>query len=155
MQEIVSHIRNGIIAGFMATVVLSALMLMKSMMGLMPELNTIKILATMAGAQSSPAVGWVMHLFIGTVMWGTLFALVAPKIPGSIAVRGIIFSTIAWLLMMVIMMPMAGQGFFGMELGIMAPMITLLLHIIFGAVLGYTYKKLNEYSHHRIPHSAQ
>ncbi len=30
----------------------------------------------------------------------------------------------------------AGAGFFGMKMGIMAPMMTLVLHIIFGAVMG-------------------
>jgi len=33
-------------------------------------------------------------------------------------------------------MPMAGAGFFGMQMGLMAPIMTLVLHLIFGAVLG-------------------
>jgi len=36
-------------------------------------------------------------------------------------------------------MPMAGVGLFGMTMGLMAPMMTLVLHVIFGAVLGVTY----------------
>ena len=54
-------------AGFVATVVLSALMLIKSAMGLMPELNVIKMLSSMLDG-GAPAVGWVAHFFIGT-MW--------------------------------------------------------------------------------------
>ena len=41
--------------------------------------------------------------------------------------------------MMIIMMPMAGAGLFGMSLGIMAPLMTLMLHLIFGLVLGWIY----------------
>lgn len=41
------------------------------------------------------------------------------------------------LVMMVVMTPMAGKGLFGMSIGIMAPMVTLVLHLIFGAVLGW------------------
>jgi hypothetical protein len=37
-------------------------------------------------------------------------------------------------------MPMVGAGLFGMNLGIMAPMMTLILHIVFGAVLGTDYQ---------------
>ena len=37
------------------------------------------------------------------------------------------------------MMPMAGVGFFGSHLGIMAPVMTLMLHIVFGFVLGTVY----------------
>jgi hypothetical protein len=32
-----------------------------------------------------------------------------------------------------------GAGLFGMNMGIMAPIMTLVLHLIFGAVLGWVY----------------
>jgi hypothetical protein len=41
--------------------------------------------------------------------------------------------------MMIVMMPMAGAGFFGQVLGIAAPVMTLMLHLVFGAVLGAVY----------------
>jgi len=40
------------------------------------------------------------------------------------------------------MMPMAGAGLFGMRLGMMAPVMTLLMHLVFGAVLGGVYAML-------------
>ncbi len=134
-----TNIVKGMVAGFVATVVLSALMLMKSMMGLMPELDVISMLTKMMGASSSTA-GWVAHFMIGTVVWGGLFAALDPKLPGgSHLVKGIVFSVGAWVLMMVAVMPMAGAGLFGMKLGMMAPVMTLVLHVIFGAVLGGVY----------------
>ena len=54
---------------------------------------------------------------------------------------GLILGVIGWLIMMIGMMPMAGQGLFGMQVGIMAPIMTLMLHLIFGAVLGWVYGK--------------
>lgn len=130
---------KGMVAGFVATIVLSALMLMKTQMGLMPELNPIKMMTDMLGA-STLAVGWIMHFFIGTILWGTLFAWLDPSIPGeSHWLKGIWFSIGAWLIMMIVLMPMAGAGFFGANLGIMAPVMTLVMHIIFGAVLGGVY----------------
>lgn len=130
---------KGRIAGFIATIVLSALMLVKAQMGMMPELNPIKMLTDMVGA-STPAAGWVMHFLIGTVLWGTLFAWLGPNIPGeSHWLKGIWFGVGAWLLMMIIVMPMAGAGFFGAALGMMAPVMTLILHIIYGVVFGGIY----------------
>jgi hypothetical protein len=41
--------------------------------------------------------------------------------------------------MMIAMMPIAGAGFFGSHLGMTAPVMTLMLHIIFGFVLGAVY----------------
>ena len=45
-------IGGGIAAGFVATVVLSAMMLVKHSMGLMPELDPIAMITAMAGANS-------------------------------------------------------------------------------------------------------
>jgi len=53
-----------------------------------------------------------------------------------------VFGVLAWGLMMVMVMPMAGAGFFGLSLGMMAPVMTLMLHLVYGAVLGSVYGKL-------------
>lgn len=131
--------KAGLVAGFFATVVLSAMMVAKSMMGVMPELDVIHMLSGMMGA---PAIlGWLAHFMIGTLAWGGGFAVLYGLIPGSGAVaKGIVFGIAAWLGMMVMVMPMAGAGLFGMAFGIMAPMMTLILHIVFGAVLGAVYQ---------------
>ena len=52
------------------------------------------------------------------------------------------FGALAWLLMMLIPMPMAGAGLFVMKMGMMTPIMTLVLHLIWGAVLGATYRGL-------------
>ena len=39
-------------------------------------------------------------------------------------------------------MPMAGAGLFGLGLGVMAPIATLMLHWAYGAVMGATYGAL-------------
>jgi len=141
------NIGKSIISGFIATVVLSVLMLMKMKMGLMPELNAIKMMTMMAhdmmGTPAEPVVGWVMHFMIGTIAWGVLFALIGKSLPGSSnIIKGMLFGVLAWVLMMVMVMPMAGAGLFGLNMGMMAPIMTLILHLIYGAVLGGTYGKL-------------
>ena len=145
MQKIVA----GLVAGFIATVVLSVMMVAKSMMGIMPELDVIGMLSTMMGA--SAMMAWLGHFMIGTLAWGGGFAVLYGLIPGGAALaKGIAFGIAAWLGMMVMVMPMAGAGFFGMGFGIMAPMMTLVLHIIFGAVLGTVFHMLAAPSGHDI-----
>ena len=131
-------IGRSIVAGFVATVVLSAMMLMKQSMAVMPELDPIGMITSMAGA-SSPAIGWIGHFVIGSVFWGIGFAIVSPYLPGPYFLRGMIFAAGAWLMMMIMMMPMAGAGLFGTGLGMMTPVATLMLHIVFGVVLGGVY----------------
>ncbi len=133
------NISTGFLAGFVATVVLSAMMVVKGMMGVMPELDVAAMIGTMMGA--SVAVGWIIHFMIGTIAWGGGFAVLYDMIPGGSApLKGIVFGIAAWLGMMIMIMPMAGVGFFGLDLGMMAPVMTLVLHIIFGAVLGFVYQ---------------
>ena len=133
------NLTAGFIAGCLATIVLSVLMIAKNMMGVMPALDVIHMLAGMMGMPT--AAGWIGHFAIGTIAWGGGFAILYNHIPGESAlVKGIVFGIGAWLAMMIVVMPMAGAGFFGMNLGIMASMMTLVLHVIFGAVLGLAYQ---------------
>ena len=146
-MEMKTRIGKGIIAGFAATVVLSALMVMKGMMGMMPDLNAIRMLAARPhhamATPATPLVGWLLHFMIGTLVWGLLFALLFAYLPGrSAAIKGVVFGTGAWLMMMVAVMPMAGAGLFGLHLGMGAPIATLMLHWVYGAVLGAVYGKL-------------
>lgn len=139
---------RAMIAGFVATVVLSVLMLMKSMMGVMPGLDIAQMLTGMAhnmmGLPVNPAVGWLLHFMIGTVVWGIGFALLYRVLPGGgPVVKGVVFGVLAWLLMMLIPMPMAGAGLFGMKMGMMAPVMALMLHVTWGAVLGTTFGGLS------------
>jgi uncharacterized membrane protein YagU involved in acid resistance len=128
---------RGALAGFVATVALSVLMMMKHAMGLMPELDPIGMISHMLG-MSTPLVGWVMHFMIG-IVWGMAFALTSRMFPGAFWLKGMLFSVAPWLIMMFVMMPMAGAGVFGLDLGMAAPVMTLMLHLVFGAVLGAVY----------------
>ncbi len=137
-----THTGKGLLAGLAATVVLSALMVMKGMMGVMPELDIAKMLAGMMGSPDSPMPGWAAHFLIGVVGYGLAIALLGYRMGGSPTVSGIIIGMVGWLLMMVVLMPMAGAGLFAMSMGVMAPVMTLVLHLVFGAVLGWTFGKL-------------
>lgn len=130
----------GILAGIGAALVLSALMVMKSMIGFFPELDIIAMLAALVAG--GVMLGWILHFAIGG-FWGAAFSVVHDFLPGRNPVlQGIAFGLIAWLLMMLLIMPMGGYGVFGLVIGIMAPLMTGVLHIIFGAVMGWIFQRL-------------
>jgi hypothetical protein len=140
-----SNSLKGMIAGFVATLVLSALLLLKSTMNLVPELNIIRLLTNMGSISSTAA--WMDHFIVGVVVWGLLFGAY-----DSVASRpahwlkGIIFGVFAWLVMMVAFMPLAKTGIFGHQIGPMAAAVTLLYHLVYGAVLGTTYGLLTAWA---------
>ena len=124
-------------AALVATVVLSVLMMAKTAMGLMPELNVIAMLAGQMNA--GPAAGWTVHVLIGVVGYGLAWALLFRRLPvGGHAVRGVVLGVVGWLVMIAVM-PMAGAGLFGLSIGAMAPVATLVLHAVFGLALGLSF----------------
>ncbi len=136
-------IKSGLTAGFAASAALGALMVIKTRLGLLPELNpigdSVAIADRYTGLQFPPDTGWVVHFLIGTFGWGIIYTWLRRNLPGPAVVKGLIFGVLAWLAMMIIFMPLAGQGFFGLSLGIAVPVATLVLHLIFGAILGAVY----------------
>ena len=131
---------KAVVAALVATIVLSLLFVMKDVMGIMPQLNLPRMIAGMMGMPDAPIAGWAVHFFIGVVVYGAALALLDEHLPGNSKIgHGVLLATVGWLMMMVVLMPMAGAGLFGLNLGVSAPIMTLMLHLIFGAVLGAYY----------------
>lgn len=131
---------KAVVAAIVATIVLSLLFVMKDVMGIMPQLNLPRMIAGMMGMPDAPIAGWAVHFFIGVVVYGVALALLDEHLPGNSKIgHGVLLATVGWLMMMVVLMPMAGAGLFGLNLGVSAPIMTLMLHLIFGAVLGAYY----------------
>lgn len=128
---------NSVIGGLVGTIILSILMIFKMKMGLLPQFNVIKDMTQIAGAQS-PIVGWLMHLVLGIIVWGLLFGLISCWFKGPYFVKGLQYSVLLWLLMMVIYMPITENGLFASQLGYPVMIMSLVLHLIYGFFLGLT-----------------
>lgn len=127
------HAFAGMVAGFLATAALSLVMGVVVPLGLAPDIVGL----ISAALQSGRDVGWLVHFLVGTVAWGGFFAILQPFLPSrSGLVRGMMFGIGAWLAMMLVMMPIADAGYFGVLLGWTTPFTTLALHLFFGAALG-------------------
>lgn len=155
-----NHMTRGLVAGFLATGILSICMLIKGAAGIVPQAQAIQALlkvgALWLSAPLAPWIGWLEHFFIGTVLWGLSFAVfdqltavleqMMPNLSVSRFVlttaKGFVFSIGAWILMMVLLMPPAGAGWFAANLGYGAPLAALVLHIIYGTALGAIYGAL-------------
>ena len=137
-----SNSMKGMVAGLVATLVLSGLLLLKGTMNLVPELSIISLLMGLGSITLVQA--WMDHFIVGVVAWGLAFGAY-----DSLASRpahwlkGIIFGVFAWVVMMVLFMPLAKAGIFGWKIGPVAAAVTLIYHLVYGAVLGTTYGLLS------------
>lgn len=136
-----AELGKGVVAGFVATVALSVVMILKQMLGFLPELDLIRLLTVAAGVPDAMWIGWTLHFLIGTLAWGILFVYLRPLMPGtSRTVQAVWFGALAWLLMMIVFMPAAEAGLFGQRLdGVTVAAATLVLHLVYGLVLGVVF----------------
>ena len=139
-----SNSLRGMLAGLFATLVLSGILVLKAQMGLWPEVNIIRLLVNLGSIQTVAA--WMDHFIVGVVVYGLLFgAFDSMWESRAYWLKGLIFGVFAWLLMMVLFMPLAKAGWFGTRIGPSALYVTLGMHLIFGLVLGVTYGLLTAY----------
>ena len=133
---------RGIIAGFIGTITISILMLIKAKANFMIDLDVVHMLTLKTGG--SPTIGLLFHFIIGTICYGILFSFIIPFIASvKIIIQGIILGFIAWLIMM-LLVPVFGHRFFILDMGDIAPILTLLFHLIFGIVFILVYTKLED-----------
>jgi hypothetical protein len=123
------RIGNGIIAGFIATLALSAV-------------HEPVALVTEAVGVRAPVAGLLFHFFVGTLLWGGMFGLLHDLLPGPSWTRGVIFAAGAAAIVLLAVAPYTGSGFLCLRLGLLAPVVVALFHLAYGAILGVVYGKL-------------
>jgi hypothetical protein len=107
----------------------------------MSHIDLVAILSHALGSRSL-ALGWIAHFFVGVLLWGPLFVWADRRTSFPPWVNGLAFGSVIWLGVMLIIMPLAGAGAFGLSLGVATPTLTLFLHWVYGAVLGNAYAAL-------------
>ena len=127
--SIADRIGNGIVAGFIATLVLSALH------------EPVTLLTAAVGVRA-PVTGLLFHFFVGTLLWGSIFGLVHDYLFGPAWLRGVVFAGGAALIVMFAIAPLTGSGFLCLKLGALAPVAVALFYLTYGAILGAIYGKL-------------
>lgn len=134
MQESRSKISRALFAGLAGTTAMTALMLVAPLMG-MPPMNIGKMLGSMLGGIT--ALGWVAHYMIGAVLALGFASVLSERLPGPMALRGMLFSLGPWLMAQLVVMPMMGKGLFSGSMALAGG--SLMGHLIYGAVLGLVY----------------
>lgn len=137
--------KAGLIAGFIASAISLLFLALTTWMALVPEFNYVLIQGSIFGFTKTIFSGWVIYFLIGIIFWGSLYAgiesyLLSPK-PIT---RGIIFGLIVWLIVMVILMPIAGAGIFVKQYDYLASIVILMTDLVFGVSIAYFYERLRK-----------
>jgi uncharacterized membrane protein YagU involved in acid resistance len=138
------------VAGFTATTGMTALMYLAPMMG-MPRMDIATMLGTMFVASPALALwlGMLIHLTIGSMLFPAVYHFALQPENGSGTGRGLEFGFALWAAANLIVMPMmstthpmvrsgmmTAPGLLMLHLGALAPVGSLIGHLLYGALLG-------------------
>ena len=139
-----SRITMGIYSGVMGTIVLGAMLLMNNALHGIPEVHVASTLADIMGETGHTLYGVAAILVIGIFICGGAFVALAPKLPlRSFLGKSLVFAAASWLLTMVVVMPLGGDGFFGLKGGgPIVPESMLVLILAYWLAFGVSYRWL-------------
>lgn len=129
---------NALVAGVIATLVVSCCLVAQGVTNALPGFDLIGLLHGVTGGPR--AFGWVLHGVVGLGL-ALVFAAIDTRLSrrGRLA-KGLVFGVLAWVAMMLFVLPLIGGSFFGLVMGWAAPVAALLLNLLYGATLGLCYK---------------
>lgn len=132
---------KSICAGVVATAIVAGLVYLKQHFGVVPEFAMPHAADTLMNNKDIP--GWAVHLILGVVVWPIIFAVFMDFFNGPYWIRGIVYSILVWVFMVAVILPLAGHGMFldkaieaGPGAGAHMMQVTLVLHIVYGFLLG-------------------
>ncbi len=139
---------GSIVAGFVATIVMSLLLLFAyAFTGFLGDEDgsqlsnwfwNLRNNELTEGALDIPIAAFSINLLAG-LAWALVYGgIVERRMSGPGWLRGMLFSLLPWLLSLIVFFPAVGGGLFGSDLsaGPLPAIGNLVLHLIYGAILG-------------------
>lgn len=138
-------VRKGTLYGLLGTLLMSVIMLIGVGSGLspIPEPIPVAIAKGLLGNAPKPVImgfAIITHFGYGAFWGAVLFNWV--KTNGNIW-HGLGWGVFLWLIMELIMLPLLGWGVFGSAITPKIAVATLVLHLIYGGILGWGLKRLS------------
>ena len=81
-------------------------------------------------------LGFAMHLINGVLLALVYAVVVAPQLPGLPWIRGVIYGMLLWLGMMLVVLPLLGDGILGLKSSRSVAPSALAAHLLYGLSLG-------------------
>ena len=130
------NLGKAILGGFAGTVAMTVMMYFVAPMMLGGPMDVAAALGDRLGG--SWAMGMLMHLINGTVIFPLAFAYVLYRVlPGAPWLKGTTWGLVLWFVLQAVVTPMMGGGMFSSKSGgLMVLMASLIAHVVYGALLG-------------------
>jgi uncharacterized membrane protein YagU involved in acid resistance len=126
---------KAILGGFLATIAITFVMYFVAPLLLGAPMDVAKMLGDFLGTTRN--IGMAVHYLNGTIVFPLIFIGIFYALPGGATAKGILWGITLWFVSQAMVMPVVGAGFFSANAGgIGAILVSLLGHIVYGAILG-------------------
>lgn len=134
-----SLIWNGLWWGVVGTFGMSIIMMTGTLTGMSPIPKPVPLAITdKALGEDKPkplrmGMAMLSHFTYGAI-WGAIFVLIVDDVT---IWKGLILGAFLWLIMQVVVFPFLGWGAFGKKISMKIGMVTLILHLVYGAIVAW------------------
>ncbi len=125
--------------GVLATIAMSIPMMIGMASGVAPMPEPIpKVLVTLVFGESLPAPLLMAFAAGSHLGYGGVFGTILTRMTAQVTLRaGLVLGIVLWFIMQVAVLPLLGWGLFGTAITPKIAVATLVLHLIYGGVLGW------------------
>jgi uncharacterized membrane protein YagU involved in acid resistance len=131
---------SAIVGGLIATAIITLLALTGPVFSPSPMDLAAMVMSLVLSLASQPFIlAFVIHLVSGSLIFPLIYVfLVYPRLMGPPWLRGLLFGTALWVLVQLIVLPMAGLGPLSSRAPspVVAAGSSLLTHVLYGVILG-------------------
>lgn len=105
------------------------------------------------GSVRALAVVVAVAFLVASMLWGALYGVVQPALPGPAWLRGVMFAVAPLALSLLVFLPLTGGGWLGLELGAgLLPMFgETVRSLVYGLTLGVGYTVMSPHRRARVP----
>jgi multisubunit Na+/H+ antiporter MnhC subunit len=141
-----SYIKKGLLYGLLGTLIMSLIMLTGMGTGIspIPEPIPLAIASGLLGNAAQPLLmlfAVITHFGYGAFWGAVLFRIY--KTTGTLW-HGLAWGAMLWVIMQVMVLPLLGWGIFGIAVTPKIAVVTLILHLVYGSILGWGLNRIRK-----------
>jgi hypothetical protein len=149
------RLRRGLLAGLLgalvSTLLAYALLPIGGLLLQPPAFGSLIVNLAETGSARAIAILTVVVFLVISLLWGALFGIVEPRLPGPEWFRGVIFAMVPLAISLVAILPLTGGGWLGLELGAgLLPLVAEIVRsLVYGLTLGSAYAVMSPHRQSR------
>jgi membrane protein DedA with SNARE-associated domain len=139
------RLRRGLLAGLIgslvATLLANALLPISGLLIQPPPFGSLVADLAEHGSVRAIVVTTTVSFLAVSMLWGALFGIVQPLLPGPWWLRGVVFAVVPLAVTLVGVLPLTGGGLLGLELGagLLPLVVEMMQALVYGLTLGVAY----------------